>query len=38
MAEDDQKVQTSIHKISRGDVIYSIVTEVNSAVLYSESC
>ena len=32
--EEGQKVQTSSYKISCGDVMYSLVTTVNSTVLH----
>ena len=35
MGEGDQKLQTSSYKISPGNVIYSLGTVVNNAVLHS---
>ena len=34
IGEGGQKVQTSIYNISRGDVMYSMVTIVNNTVVY----
>ena len=34
MDEDNQKVQTSIYKISPRDVMYSMVTTINNVILY----